>query len=654
MDGARQESLPEASILTVLEGPTSRFPPTVTAILHQSVRTFEWIVVAGNDWTGDTRTLKDLSQKDARIRVLGPLDLDRAAARRLGAQAARSNYLWRVTSGDTPAPTALEQALWALESGLEEARVPSEIERTAVGQAHMIARRPQEPAFDTVRVDQPFRNRLDKPAGTRRVLLMLPWLTVGGVEKFNLDLVGQLRERGHDVTVCTTRASDDPWRSRFAQLTSDIFSLPAFLRPSDFPRFLLYLIESRRIDVVLMSNNDLAYQLLPFLRSRCPNVAFVDYVHMEAEHWRNGGFGRVSVACQEQLDLTIVSTEHLRRWMIQRGGMADRIEVCHTNIDSSLWNPTRVPTDEVRRELAVPDDVPVMLYAARIGPQKRPRLLAEVIQRLADKEAIELICVVAGDGEDLPALRQFVVEHGLDRRVRFVGTVTPERMRELQAAADVFFLPSAYEGLSLALYEAMAMGTVPVAADVGGQRELVTPDCGILVPRGDDEVDRYVAALRTLFEAPALRLTMAAAGRARVEKHFPLDRMGDRMVELLEQATTLARSAPRPAVAPGLGLECATLAIEYRRLETECATIGRRAAEAVATADALQRRNQELDGEIAELRANASVTRRSAEEIARLIGSRRLIQALVFRLASTPGLTWLRAFRHVGKHLLGG
>jgi glycosyltransferase involved in cell wall biosynthesis len=49
------------------------------------------------------------------------------------------------------------------------------------------------------------------------------------------------------------------------------------------------------------------------------------------------------------------------------------------------------------------------------------------------------------------------------------------------AATDIFFLPSQWEGIALTLFEAMAMQLVPVAADVGGQRELVTPDCGFLI-----------------------------------------------------------------------------------------------------------------------------------------------------------------------------
>jgi hypothetical protein len=140
-------------------------------------------------------------------------------------------------------------------------------------------------------------------------------------------------------------------------------------------------------------------------------------------------------------------------------------------------------------------------------------------------------------------------------------------MRELLAAADVFFLPSQWEGIALTLFEAMAMQVVPVAADVGGQRELVRPECGFLIPQGENELQEYVSALKQLLESPELRALMGQAGRQRIVEHFSMERMAGRMVELLNCARELARTSPRPAVGRGLGLECAALAIEYTRLE---------------------------------------------------------------------------------------
>ena len=86
-----------------------------------------------------------------------------------------------------------------------------------------------------------------------------------------------------------------------------------------------------------------------------------------------------------------------------------------------------------------------------------------------------------------------------------------------------------------------------VAADVGGQRELVTPDCGVLVERADEEgeVTEYARVLGELLNQPEKQRAMGEAGRQRVREHFPLDAMGARMDSLLDRARELAVSGPR-------------------------------------------------------------------------------------------------------------
>ena len=112
------------------------------------------------------------------------------------------------------------------------------------------------------------------------------------------------------------------------------------------------------------------------------------------------------------------------------------------------------------------------------------------------------------------------------------------------------------------------MGVVPVMSSVGGQPELVTPDCGVLIPLGDREVEEYVAALRSLIENPETRGAMAQASRQRVARSFSLHNTISHLTAILEHARTLTRSDPRPLIPPGLALELATQAVEYARLTT--------------------------------------------------------------------------------------
>lgn len=420
-------------------------------------------------------------------------------------------------------------------------------------------------AFEDVRRELPFANPL--ASGGRRLLLILPWLTMGGADKFNLRMIEQLTGRGWEVTVATTLEGDNGWLPQFTRLTPDVFVMPHFLRHADRPLFLRSLIESRRPDVVMVSNSEMGYQLLPYLRSHCPRPAYVDYCHMEENYWKNGGYPRYAAYCQELLDLNIVSSRHLKSWMVDRGADAGRIELCTTNEDAEEWKPDPARRRAVRAELGLDESTPVMLYAGRICDQKQPRVFAGTMLEL-HKRGLSFVALVAGDGVDRPMLEEFAARHGLQKHLRFLGAVPNARMKDLMAASDMFFLPSLWEGISLAIFEAMAAGLAIIGGDVGGQRELVTPDCGVLVPRStpEREIAAYVEALAPFIADPSHARQVGAKGRARIIDHFQLSHMGDRLEALLRVAIANASERPRPAVGRGLGLEAAVRAIEYLRV----------------------------------------------------------------------------------------
>jgi hypothetical protein len=102
---------------------------------------------------------------------------------------------------------------------------------------------------------------------------------------------------------------------------------------------------------------------------------------------------------------------------------------------------------------------------------------------------------------------------------------------------------------------------------VGGQRELVTPDCGLLLPRGEEEVEvrRYADALEALLVDPGRVRDLGRRARERVESEFRLDAMVDRLLALFARARESPRS-PEPPMAPELALEWAARAVEYVRM----------------------------------------------------------------------------------------
>jgi glycosyltransferase involved in cell wall biosynthesis len=241
--------------------------------------------------------------------------------------------------------------------------------------------------------------------------------------------------------------------------------------------------------------------------------------------------------------------------MVERGGDPSRISVCYLNVDERQWRPDPAARVAVRAELGIDAAVPAIVFAGRVCRQKQPRVLAATLNELARRK-LRFVALVAGDGEDMPALRRAIAEGPAASNTRLLGLTPNSRVRQLMQAADLFFLPSEWEGIALGIYEAMACGLAIVGADVGGQRELVTPDCGVLVPRSSEsgESNAYADAIAGLLGDPTRLRALGEAGRSRIEVDFTLEQLGNRMAGLLEDVIA---QGPRAAASPGLDTEAA-------------------------------------------------------------------------------------------------
>jgi glycosyltransferase involved in cell wall biosynthesis len=358
---------------------------------------------------------------------------------------------------------------------------------------------------------------------------------LGGADRFNLDLLGQLAQRfDWEISVVTTRNSEDPWQYKFHELTSDVFMLHRFLPFDAYPAFLAYLIESRQPDVVCLNHSELGYRLLPWLKEAFPVLPIVDLVHIVMDDWKDGGFPRHSCRSRPWLTRTVATSQALQRWLIGHGANGEAVDLVYTGIDAAHWTRSAELTKIARERWKIPADRPVILYAARFTDQKQPRLLPEIVRKL-EARGRKFILLLVGEGPESAWLEQHLCR-GNPRSVKMLGSVDLDEMRLVMSASDLLLLPSRSEGIALVLYEAMSMGVVPVATDVGGQNELVTPDCGVLLPFNERLVDAMVEALDALLTDEPLRRRLASAGRKRVEERFRLDQTGERMNAIFRDA----------------------------------------------------------------------------------------------------------------------
>jgi glycosyltransferase involved in cell wall biosynthesis len=185
--------------------------------------------------------------------------------------------------------------------------------------------------------------------------------------------------------------------------------------------------------------------------------------------------------------------------------------------------PSRRALDRraARAALGLTPQQPVILTVGRLTHMKSQHLLIEatrdVVARFPDAAV-----VLIGEGRLRLALAAQAAATGVAGSVRLVGHRTDARV--LLAAADVFVLCSRYEGMPLAVLEAMEAGLPVVATRVIGNDEVVEHGVtGTLVPAGD--ASELAAAITALLADPRRRASYGKAGRQRYLQHFTADRM---------------------------------------------------------------------------------------------------------------------------------
>jgi glycosyltransferase involved in cell wall biosynthesis len=192
-----------------------------------------------------------------------------------------------------------------------------------------------------------------------------------------------------------------------------------------------------------------------------------------------------------------------------------------------VFRPDPAARARIRAEIGTGPDRPVVMVASRLVRHKGyPELL--MAMREVDAELWVVGERLASDhGEDI---EPYFANSGLGDRLHRLGY--REDIAALLAAADIFALPSHFEGLPMSIIEAMLTGLPVIATDINGPREQVIDGVtGYLVPLMD--VPALAAALARLAGDPALRARLGAAGRRRALDLYDEGRVVARTLDLV-------------------------------------------------------------------------------------------------------------------------
>jgi glycosyltransferase involved in cell wall biosynthesis len=203
-----------------------------------------------------------------------------------------------------------------------------------------------------------------------------------------------------------------------------------------------------------------------------------------------------------------------------------RSTVVYNGVDTNLYRPG-APSSELRKKLNLGPG-PVILSNGRLIEQKGFPVLIKALQ-LVKKQIKDAQLLIIGRGPLKEALQNKAAELGVDGSVHFVTGIPEEEMPSYYNMADVFALPSYYEPSAVVLYEALGCGLPIVATDAGGNPEIVSAECGRIVPKRDPTA--LGDQLLQILIDDGLRRSLGRASRERAVKMFDWDviaRAGDR------------------------------------------------------------------------------------------------------------------------------
>lgn len=237
---------------------------------------------------------------------------------------------------------------------------------------------------------------------------------------------------------------------------------------------------------------------------------------------------------QRAVDAVVAISEGVREAVLAIGTDPAMVHLIHEGVDTAALGRLGDPEvrSAARRARQLDEGVIFGVTTASLHPRKAHTLLLEALAGLRLPEGRRLVWLCAGEGPEKERLREQASTLPAGIEVQLPGQI--DDVPQALAAADLFCLNSNYEGLGVALLEAVASGTPCVATYVGGMREvLVDGESGLHVPVGD--VPALRAALQKLVEDADLRTRIGAAGRQRAAEHFDVGLMG-RKTEALYQS----------------------------------------------------------------------------------------------------------------------
>ncbi len=268
-------------------------------------------------------------------------------------------------------------------------------------------------------------------------------------------------------------------------------------------------------------------------RSRRDLYSFYQWVYTVLNaRWEKQAF--------EKTKVVVAVSQKVAQELVDIGVPRSHIRVIVNGVDLQEFSPGVAS----RQKLGLPENVTLALFAGDIRtPRKNLDTVLHALVKVPD-----LHLAVVGETENSP-YPQLAASLGLSQRVHFLGY--RHDIAQIMQAVDLLVFPSRYEPFGLVVIEAMASGLPIITASTTGAADIVTPECGVVLPDSDD-IDALASALLSLVSDRAIMQQMGKAARSIAEQHS-WNTMAQTYVNLFEELSNNEEHRSHPHLSPSKG-----------------------------------------------------------------------------------------------------
>lgn len=250
----------------------------------------------------------------------------------------------------------------------------------------------------------------------------------------------------------------------------------------------------------------------------CWEDAAVDHGTTREDSFRYRLSRHLETRVLHRADAVTTICEGLAEEIRSRGVSPDRITVIPNAVDIDKFDLIEQPDDSLRQGLGIGPG-PILGFIGSLYGYEGIDLLVRALPHIAAAHPQARILLVGG-GPAEPSLRQIASELGMSERVHLIGRVPQEEVTRYYSIIDLLVYPRISIRLTelvtpLKPLEAMSLGRLFIASDVGGHRELIPGPLRSHLFKAGDPVDLARAALKVLAARDEWR-ALRAAGRAHV------------------------------------------------------------------------------------------------------------------------------------------